>query len=77
MTEDQVHVPATRSQRGLKPFDPKKEDLLGSWVTEEVKKELWEALGDSPIGAALGAAAPLVCLSAVCALHLVIGLFSF
>jgi omega-6 fatty acid desaturase (delta-12 desaturase) len=29
-------------------------------VTEEVKAELWEALGDSPIGAFLGCAKYLV-----------------
>ncbi|KAJ7780570.1 oleoyl phosphatidylcholine desaturase [Mycena maculata] len=54
MTQDQVFVPPTRSQRGLKPFDPKREDLLGSSVSEEVKKEFYEALGDSPLGATLG-----------------------
>ncbi|KAJ6508890.1 oleoyl phosphatidylcholine desaturase [Mycena sanguinolenta] len=54
MTQDQVFVPPTRSDRGLKPFDPKREDLQGASVSEEVKKELWEALGDSPIGATLG-----------------------
>ncbi|KAF7346215.1 Oleoyl phosphatidylcholine desaturase [Mycena sanguinolenta] len=45
MTQDQVFVPPTRSDRGLKPFDPKREDLQGASVSEEVKKELWEALG--------------------------------
>ncbi|KAK7048294.1 oleoyl phosphatidylcholine desaturase [Favolaschia claudopus] len=54
MTQDQVFVPSTRSERGLKPFDPKREDLLGANVSEEVKKELWDALGDSPLGATLG-----------------------
>jgi len=54
MTQDQVFVPSTRSQAGLKPFDPKREDLHGASVTEEVKKELWDALGDSPIGATVG-----------------------
>jgi len=53
MTQDQVHVPRTRSQLGLPPLDPAREDVQGSTVTEEVKSELWEALGDSPIGAAL------------------------
>lgn len=65
MTQDQVFVPPTRSELGLKPFDPKREDRLGSRVTEEVKKELWEALGDSPIGAALGSASYLVSLSII------------
>ncbi|KAF9527543.1 delta-12 fatty acid desaturase protein [Crepidotus variabilis] len=60
MTQDQVFVPHTRSGVGLPPFDPSREDKLGARVTEEVKKELWEALGDSPIGAVLGAATYLV-----------------
>lgn len=60
MTQDQVFVPSTRSELGLKPLDPLKEDRLGSRVSEEVKQELWEALGDSPIGAALGSASYLV-----------------
>jgi hypothetical protein len=60
MTQDQVFVPPTRSELGLRPFDPSKEDLLGSRVTDEVKKEMWEALGDSPIGAAMGSASYLV-----------------
>jgi len=54
MTQDQVFVPATRSELGLKPLDPKRDDPLGANVSEEVKKELWEALGDSPLGATLG-----------------------
>jgi len=56
MTNDQVFVPHTRSERGLSPLDPSKEDPLGSHVTGEVMKELWEALGDSPIGAVLNSA---------------------
>ncbi|KAF8908905.1 delta-12 fatty acid desaturase protein [Gymnopilus junonius] len=60
MTQDQVFVPATRSQLGLPVFDPNREDILGSRVTEEVKKELWEALGDSPIGAVLSPASYLI-----------------
>ena len=60
MTQDQVWVPHTRSDLGLKPFDPQREDRLGSSVTEDVKKELWEALGDSPIGAVVGCAAYVV-----------------
>ncbi|KAI0766444.1 delta12-fatty acid desaturase [Trametes elegans] len=51
MTQDQVFVPKTRSELGLPAFDPSKENLVGSSVAEEVQKELWEALGDSPIGA--------------------------
>lgn len=63
MTQDQVFVPPTRSELGLRAFDPSKEDLLGARVISEVKKEMWEALGDSPIGAALGSASYLVSLS--------------
>ena len=63
MTQDQVFVPSTRSDLGLPPFDPSKEDLLGARVISEVKKEMWEALGDSPIGAALESASYLVSLS--------------
>ncbi|KAF8650160.1 hypothetical protein AX16_005394 [Volvariella volvacea WC 439] len=54
MTQDQVFVPSTRSELGLPPFDPKREDRLGGRVSAEVKRELWEALGDSPIGAVIG-----------------------
>jgi len=60
MTQDQVFVPPTRSELGLRPFDPKRDDRLGARVTAEVKKELWEALGDSPIGAVLGSASYLL-----------------
>ncbi|KAF8158342.1 delta-12 fatty acid desaturase protein [Crassisporium funariophilum] len=60
MTQDQVFVPSTRSDLGLPPFNPAQGDILGSRVTEEVKKELWEAIGDSPIGAALGAGSYLL-----------------
>lgn len=60
MTQDQVFVPPTRSDLGLPPLDLSREDRLGSRVTEDVKKELWEALGDSPIGAVLGSATYLL-----------------
>lgn len=60
MTQDQVFVPPTRSDRGLPPLDPTREDRLGSQVTEEVKKEMREALGDSPIGTIIGSASYLV-----------------
>ncbi|KIJ62712.1 hypothetical protein HYDPIDRAFT_114400 [Hydnomerulius pinastri MD-312] len=60
MTQDQVFVPKTRSQLGLPGFDPTKEDIHGSSVNDEVMKELREALGDSPIGATLGAASYLL-----------------
>lgn len=45
-------MPKTRSQRGLPAFDPSKEDLIGSRVSEDVMNEMWDALGDSPMGAA-------------------------
>jgi omega-6 fatty acid desaturase (delta-12 desaturase) len=41
-------------------FDATKEDLLGGSVTEGVKKEFAEAMGDSPIGTFLGALKYLV-----------------
>ena len=63
MTQDQVFVPSTRSELGLPPFNPNGEDLIGSRVSSEVMKELWEALGDSPIGAVLGSASYLVHIS--------------
>ncbi|KAJ7214031.1 delta-12 fatty acid desaturase protein [Mycena pura] len=53
MGQDQVWVPKTRSQVGLPPLDTKREDRLGACVSAEVQKELWDALGDSPIGASL------------------------
>ena len=53
-------MPRTRAQLNLPKLDPSKEDLVGSSVAEEVQKELRDALGDSPIGAALGAATCLV-----------------
>lgn len=60
MTQDQVFVPPTRSDLGLPAFNPDGEDILGSRVSAAVKKELWEALGDSPIGAVLGSASYLL-----------------
>jgi omega-6 fatty acid desaturase / acyl-lipid omega-6 desaturase (Delta-12 desaturase) len=60
MDLDQVFVPKTRSQMGLPPLNPAREDLLGANVTDEVKQEIWEALGDSPIGATLTCASYLV-----------------
>ncbi|KAK7048678.1 oleoyl phosphatidylcholine desaturase [Favolaschia claudopus] len=56
MTQDQVWVPRTRSERGLPPLDPKREDRLGARASAEIQKELWDALGDSPIGASWGIA---------------------
>ncbi|PCH40286.1 delta12-fatty acid desaturase [Wolfiporia cocos MD-104 SS10] len=56
MTQDQVFVPKTRSQLGLPAFDASKETIGGASVTEELKQQLWEACGDSPIGAGLAVA---------------------
>jgi len=60
MTQDQVFVPRTRSQRGLAPLNSDGESLTGSSIRNEVMKELHDALGDSPIGAVLGAASYLL-----------------
>lgn len=54
MTQDQVFVPKTRSELKLPEFDPTKETLDGSSISEQVMNELWDALGDSPVGATLG-----------------------
>ncbi|EIW55617.1 uncharacterized protein TRAVEDRAFT_38834 [Trametes versicolor FP-101664 SS1] len=51
MTREQAYVPRTRSELGLPPFNPAKEDRIGSRVSSEVQRELWDAIGDSPIGA--------------------------
>ena len=60
LTQDQVYVPWTRSELKLSPLDPARDDGMGRRVTEEVKAELWEALGDSPLGAFLACAKYLV-----------------
>jgi len=60
MTQDQVFIPPTRSQCGLPPLNPDGESLLGASISKEVMKELHEAIGDSPIGAAFGVATCLV-----------------
>ena len=60
MTQDQVFVPKTRSDHDLPPLDPSREDPLGATVSDEVRKELWEALGDTPISATLQSASYLV-----------------
>ncbi len=60
MTQDQVYVPPTRSQVGLPPLNPDGENLLGTSIKTEVLKELQEAIGDSPIGALIGAGSYLV-----------------
>lgn len=59
LTNDQVFVPKSRSQIGLPPLDPSEEDILGSHVSEKAMNELREALGDSPIGAAITGASYL------------------
>jgi len=64
MTQDQVFVPRTRSQRGLPPLNSDGESLTGGSIRNEVMKELHDALGDSPIGATLGAGSYLVRLTA-------------
>ncbi|KIJ17890.1 hypothetical protein PAXINDRAFT_111563 [Paxillus involutus ATCC 200175] len=56
MTQDQAYVPNTRGQLGLPPLDPTKENILGSTISDDVMKELWDAIGDSPIGTTLGSA---------------------
>jgi len=60
MTQDQVFVPRTRSQRGLPPLNPDGESLLGASISNEIMKELHEAIGDSPIGAVFGSGSYLV-----------------
>lgn len=60
MTQDQVFVPKTRKQMGLPALNPEKENLEGTSVSEAVAGELWEALGDSPLGATVGFASYLV-----------------
>lgn len=60
MTQDQVYVPWTRSEMGLPPLNPEKEDIMGRNVSEEIKSEFFEAIGDSPIGAFLTVAKYLV-----------------
>ncbi|KIJ17892.1 hypothetical protein PAXINDRAFT_167826 [Paxillus involutus ATCC 200175] len=56
MTRDRVFVPKTRGQLGLPPLDPMKENTIGSTIADDVMKELWDAIGDSPISATLGCA---------------------
>jgi omega-6 fatty acid desaturase / acyl-lipid omega-6 desaturase (Delta-12 desaturase) len=60
MSQDQVFVPRTRSERGLPPLKPDGESLLGGSISKAVLKELQEAIGDSPIGAVFGAGSYLV-----------------
>ena len=60
LTLDQAYVPRDRAYLNIPELDHTKEELLGGSVSEEVKKELVEALGDSPIGTFLGALKYLV-----------------
>jgi omega-6 fatty acid desaturase (delta-12 desaturase) len=60
MTQDQVYVPRSRSQRRLAPLNPDGESLLGGSISNEIMKELHEAIGDSPIGAVIAAGYYLV-----------------
>lgn len=60
LTQDQVFVPATRSQMGLKKLDSSKEDVHGAFVSTEIQAELFEAIGESPIVAAIKAAGYLL-----------------
>ena len=60
MTQDQVYVPRTRSQRGLPPLNSEGESHLGASISKDIMNELHEAIGDSPIGTVFGAASYLV-----------------
>lgn len=53
-------------------FNPEKEDLAGASVSDEVMKEMWEALGDSPIGAVLQSFGYLVCLNTISSFSLIV-----
>jgi omega-6 fatty acid desaturase (delta-12 desaturase) len=62
LTEDQVFVPKTRSTHpyNIPKFDSENENIEGSRVSNKVQKELFDALGDSPISATLWSTAQLV-----------------
>ena len=60
MSQDQVFVPRTRSQLGLPPLNSDGESPMGTSISNEIMKELHEAIGDSPIGAVFGAGSYLV-----------------
>ncbi|KAG8949753.1 hypothetical protein FRC04_008293 [Tulasnella sp. 424] len=49
LTGDQVFIPRTRSELGLPPLDPQKENLEGSKVSVDLQELLSEALEDAPI----------------------------
>lgn len=54
LTQDQAYVPRDRAHFNLPEVEQTQEKLWGSSVSEGVKRELVEALGDSPIGTFLG-----------------------
>ncbi|KAH7097688.1 delta12-fatty acid desaturase [Auriculariales sp. MPI-PUGE-AT-0066] len=58
--QDIVFVPKTRTELGLPPLDAFAESLEGSAISEKVKAELWDAIGDSPIAAIIGSASYLL-----------------
>ena len=58
--QDQAFVPWSRKELGLPAFDPVGEDTYGASVTDKVKAELWDALGDTPIAAVIGVGKYLV-----------------
>jgi len=49
MSRDQVFVPWTRSEFKLPEFDENREDLEGRWIAESMRKELREAVEETPI----------------------------
>ena len=60
LTQDQAYVPRDRAYFDLPELDETREELSGGSVADEVKRELAEALGDSPIGTFLNALKYLV-----------------
>ncbi|KAG8738146.1 hypothetical protein FRC10_007239 [Ceratobasidium sp. 414] len=49
-TKDEAYVPRTRSQQNLPP----RREGEGERVDEKVQEELWEAIGESPLGTSFG-----------------------
>ncbi|KZO92532.1 putative delta-12 fatty acid desaturase [Calocera viscosa TUFC12733] len=49
LTRDQVFVPWTRTDYGLPALDENREDPEGRWIAESMRKELHEALAETPI----------------------------
>jgi omega-6 fatty acid desaturase / acyl-lipid omega-6 desaturase (Delta-12 desaturase) len=60
LTQDQVFVPATRSQLGLPKLDTEHEDVQGTSVSLKMQEELMEAIGDSPLVSGIRAAGYLI-----------------